>query len=445
VLFFQTRRGIWVKVNGEGLVTVTSTALRIADSVADMAGLLRRPLRIEDLIAGAKKAAGHADFGDTSFVEPLRQFLAACSAPEANLSLIGRLATKWDVTRFLTNLLRLQAEEARRPDIAAQRIERPIFITGLPRSGTTFLHRLMMSDPNNRAPLVWETIFPWPTPRQKDRRAAYVAKQLKVFERLAPEFRALHPLDATSPQECSEITAHMFRSLRFDTNYYVPSYRRWLDADVGRHLPAYEFHQRFLRHLQYQDGRAGQWVLKCPEHVFALRAIRTVYPDARLIFVHRDPVKVLLSVAHLTEVLRRPFTRELDPKQIGRDESARWLSGAEQMMRTGDDAGLPDSVCHVHHMDLISDPVATVDGVYRHFGMDLPDAAAESIEQYVAERPNGGYGPRKYAFADHGLDEAVERERFRPYMLRFGIAAEVTSGQTRSPPARLRSEPAASE
>jgi hypothetical protein len=412
-------------------VSITSVALRIADAVAGMSGVLRRPLQVADLIARAQKEAGHTDFGDIAFIEPLRRFLAACSAPEADLSLVGRLATQWDVVRFLTNLLRLQAEEASRPDIAGQTIRQPIFITGLPRSGTTFLHRLMMTDPNNRAPLVWETIFPWPNSAGPDRRVSRVARQLRMFEKLAPEFRALHPLEATSPQECSEITAHVFRSLRFYTNYHVPSYRHWLDTDVRRHLPAYQFHQRFLRHMQYQDGRTPQWVLKCPEHVFALRAIRTVYPDARLIFVHRDPVKVLLSVAHLTEVLRRPFTRGLDPKLIGRDESARWLAGAERMMQTGDDAGLPEPVCHVHHMDLISDPVATVEGVYRHFGMSLPGQSAAAIDRYVAERPNGGYGPRNYAFEDHGLDEAVERARFRPYMLRFGIAAELASSNGR--------------
>src|SRR5208337_341980 len=145
---------------------------------------------------------------------------------------------------------------------------------------------------------------------------------------LAPAFQALHPLEAISPQECSEITAHVFRSLRFDTNYHIPSYRAWLDADPVGHLPAYQFHRRFLQHLQHQAGpRASppRWVLKCPDHLFALEAIRAVYPDARLVFVHRDPVKVLLSVARLTEVLRRPFTRDLDPRTIGRDESARWL------------------------------------------------------------------------------------------------------------------------
>jgi hypothetical protein len=421
-----------MRAAAEDFMSITSTSLRLADSIADMAGILRRPLRLEDLIARAQRVAGHSDFGDTGWIEPLRRFLAACSAPEADLSLVGNLATQWDVVRFLSNLLRFQAEEAIRPALTAQRIERPIFITGLPRSGTTFLHRLMMTDRDNRAPKVWETIFPWPDTPGRDRRVARVARQLNMFEWLAPEFRALHPLDANSPQECSEITAHVFRSLRFDTNYHVPSYRRWLDADVRRHLPAYRFHRRFLSHLQYQDRAARRWVLKCPEHVFALRAIRTVYPDARLIFVHRDPVKVLLSVAHLTEVLRRPFTRSLDPKLIGRDESARWLAGAERMMETGDDAGLPEPVCHVHHMDLISDPVATVESVYRHFGMRLPDAAATAIDHYVAERPNGGYGPRTYAFADHGLNETVERENFRPYMLRFGIAAEVASGHHRA-------------
>ncbi len=452
-------------------MTITSGVLRIADAAADMAGLLRRPILAETLIARAQRRSGLSDFGDVAFIEPLRRLLASCSAPEADLSLVGRLATQWDVVRFLTNLLRFHAEETARPEIAAQTIERPIFITGLPRSGTTFLHRLMMTDPANRAPLVWETIFPWPDGLGlgPDQRARRVARQLKAFERLAPEFRDLHPLDATSPQECSEITAHMFRSLRFDTNYYVPAYRQWLDADVARHVPAYEFHRRFLQHLQYQDrtplnGPSNgaprvaprqlshgaprqlshvaprqlshvaprqlshvaprQWILKCPEHVFALRAIRTVYPDARLIFVHRDPVKVLLSVARLTEVLRRPFSRNLDPNTIGRDESARWLAGAERMMEIGDDAGLAEPVCHVHHMDLISDPAATVEGVYRHFGMQPDEAAMAGIERYVAASPNGGYGARRYAFRDHGLDEAAERDRFRPYMLRFGIAAE---------------------
>jgi len=168
-------------------------------------------------------------------------------------------------------------------------------------------------------------------------------------------------------------------------------------------------------------------VLKCPEHLFALQVIRLVYPDARIVFVHRDPVKVLLSQSELTEVLRRPFTRRMDPLALGPLESRRWLDGTQRMMTVGDDAGFPDPVCHVHHMDLISDPVCTVDGVYRHFGMTLSPQAATAIEDYIAARPGGGYGEHSYSFADHGLDEPEERAKFRPYMIQFGVTPEAVS------------------
>lgn len=399
--------------------------MRLSDKFAAGLGFLDQPIDLDGLIGTARRRTGLTEFGDASFVAPLGRLLKSCS-DEAALGLVGRNATRWDVVRFLSNLLLLHDAATRSPGIGAQAIRQPIFITGLPRSGTTFLHRLMMTDPANRAPAVWETIYPSPFAGSAERRIAKVARQLKAFEWLAPDFRALHPLDATSPQECSEITAHVFRSLRFDTNYHVPSYRAWLDADVFRNLPAYRFHKRFLQHLQHLDGAERRWVLKCPEHLFALPAIRAVYPDARLVFVHRDPVKVLLSQARLTEVLRRPFTRRLDPRSLGPDESRRWLDGTRRMMDVGDDAGLPDPVCHVHHMDLISDPVSTVDSLYRHFGMTPSPQTVAAIERYVATRPKGGYGEHRYHFEDHGLDEQRERERFRPYMIRFGVVAEAS-------------------
>jgi hypothetical protein len=407
-------------------VTITTRALRLSDSVAGFFGILDRPLDPDRLIRMARERTGLRDFGDASFIGPLSRLLESCCS-ESALSLVGRSATQWDVVRFLTNLLMLQDAFTRCPDITTEPIHRPIFITGLPRSGTTFLHRLMLMDPRNRGPLVWETISPCPASGSREQRIARVDRQLKAFNWLAPAFQGLHPLQATSPQECSEINAHVFRSLRFETTYNIPSYRDWLDADVVHNLPAYRFHKRFLQYLQHQDGVARQWVLKCPEHLFALSVIRMVYPDARLVFVHRDPVKVLLSQSRLTEVLRRPFTRHLDPRTLGPLESRRWLGGTHRMMAVGDDAGFPDRVCHVHHMDLVSDPVSAVDGVYRHFGMTLPARACAAIEAFVAAKPNGGYGEHSYHFADHGLDEQQERAKFRPYMLRFGVTAEAAA------------------
>lgn len=404
-------------------MTLLTRALHLSDRVANCFGWLDRPIDADDLIRIARRQTGLKDFGETPFIGPLARLLESC-ASESALSLVGRSATRWDVVRFLSNLLTIQAASAARPGIEETAIRRPIFITGLPRSGTTFLHRLMLGDAANRAPTVWETIYPSPDAGSAAQRISKVNRQLKAFEYLAPEFRALHPLDACSPQECSEITAHVFRSLRFDTNYNIPSYRAWMDADVMRHLPAYRFHKRFLQYLQSQDGGEPRWVLKCPEHIFALEAIKAVYPDARLVFVHRDPVKVLLSQARLTEVLRRPFTRYLDPTALGPHESRRWLDGTKRMMAVGDDAGLPESVCHVHHLDLITDPVSTVEGVYRHFGMQLPTEAARTMEDYVSAKPKGGYGAHTYRFEDHGLDEAQERDKFRPYMVRFGVTPE---------------------
>ena len=401
-------------------LSLQSAVLAGADTFADALGLLRRPLDADELVAIAQKRSGLSGFGDLSFVEPLRRLLEACK-DEASLSLVGRIATRWDTVRFLSNLLKFHDVEIRAPAVLSEQVRQPIFITGLPRTGTTFLHRLLMEDPDNRAPTVWQTIYPYPDQGGWDRRPARVARQLRAFERLAPEFRALHPLDATSPQECSEITAHVFQSLRFDTTHRIPSYRRWLDT-TG-HLAAYRFHRRFLQHLQHQNP-GGRWVIKCPDHVFALDEIRTVYPDARMVFVHRDPVKVLLSVAKLTEVLRRPFTRRLDPKEIGQQESRRWLDGSERMIATGDDAGLPDQVFHVHYKALVADPVGTVAALYRHFGLTPRHDHVAAMGRYTAERPRGGYGPRQYRFEDHGLDGSLEREKFRPYMARFGIEPE---------------------
>ena len=232
------------------------------------------------------------------------------------------MATRWDV--FASCRTCCCCSRGRpQSGIQPEPIRQPIFITGLPRSGTTFLHRLMMNDPDNRAPLVWETIYP-----SAGRRPARPARGARgpavaAFERLAPEFRALHPLEATSPQECSEITAHVFRSLRFDTTYHIPSYRRWLDADgpaICRPTGSTDASCSICS--TRPPAPAPRWVLKCPDHLFALDAIRAVYPDARLVFVHRDPVKVLLSVAQAHRGAAPAVHPPAGSGEIGRQESA---------------------------------------------------------------------------------------------------------------------------
>ncbi len=407
------------------------SVFQIVDMLADAVSPLHVPLAADQLIGAARRRSGLHDFGEAPFVAPLDTFLRACSE-EANLSLIGRIATRWDVVRFLSNLLRLHQEETRSPAILDQPITKPIFISGLPRSGTTFLHSLLAEDPVNLVPRVWQLIHPYP-PRNlnnSDFRLQRVARQLRLFGLLAPDFRRMHPINANSPQECSEITAHIFASLRFDSTYYVPSYRDWLD-ETG-HLDAYRFHRRFLRHLQHQTVSGGRWVLKCPDHVFALDAIRSVYPDARLVFVHRDPLAVLLSVARLTETLRRPFTRSTDKAEIGRRDSDRWLAATELMIGAAQQQHFAEPILHVHYLDLVKDPVGTVAAVYRHFGDTLQPEAAARIGRLIEAKPNGGYRAHGSRLEEYGLDAALERERYARYMAHFGIRPESRRDSPRS-------------
>jgi hypothetical protein len=397
---------------------------RVVDTTLDALAGMHEDLSADQLIARARRRTGLVDFGGAPFEEGLEVFLGACR-DEAELSLFGRLATPWDAVRFLSNLLRLSAEEVRAPDILDQSIERPIFIAGLPRSGTTFLHSLLAQDPANLAPCIWQVIHPYPPPGSgggRDRRPRQVARQLRVFGMLAPQFRRMHPINAASPQECSEITAHVFASLRFDTTYRIPRYRRWLD-ETG-HLEAYRFHKRFLQHLQHQAPAAGHWVLKCPDHIFALEALRAVYPDACVVFVHRDPLAVLPSVARLTEVLRRPFTRHVDKIEIGRQDSDRWLAATELMIGAASGEPFREPILHIHYLNLVNDPLGTVTTLYRHFGRTLDSGAAARLSRLVQAKPNGGYGTRRSQLEEYGFDPDVERQRYAAYMERFGIRPE---------------------
>jgi hypothetical protein len=377
-----------------------------------------RLLQAEALIQRSGGPAALAPFDGES---PLRVLLHEYRR-SADLNLVGCLAARYDVQRLLRNLNALQAREGREPGLLTVPVERPIFITGLPRSGTTFLHKLLAEDPENRFPAVWETVFPLPrgwgdSPR---RRMGRMGRQLAAFERMAPGFRAVHPIDATSPQECSEISAHVFRSYRFETMHHIPGYRAWLRATD--HAPAYRFHKRFLQHLQHSDGRPRRWVLKCPDHVFTLEALAAVYPDARIIFLHRDPLEVLASVAGLTAILRRPFTTLVDSQAVGRQVTGDWLKGTEAMLRADADRLFPEErVVHLRFRDLTDAPMEAVTSLYERFGLPLTPDARRRMERRVAELPRGGYGGVTHELGDYGIDAEATRRHFAAYSDRFGV------------------------
>jgi hypothetical protein len=406
-------------------MTIRLPILPIAEFGADVMAKVR-PL--PDLEASAEtflRSVEPAEAGRSEIEEPLRVLLAAYEQ-EASLTALGRAAIRWDVKRYVANLSRLYAEEQKNPAILEQPIEAPIIITGVPRSGTTFLHSLMAEDPANQVLQSWQAIYPYPAPGRtgaRDKRPRDVDRQLRSFALLAPEIRDVHLLWSQSPQECTEITGHLFQSLRFDTTHNIPSYRSWLNR--RGHVAAYKFHKRFLQHLQYQNGGRRRWVLKAPDHLFAFEALREVYPDARIVFVHRDPLRVIQSVAQLTEILRRPFTTALDRIEIGRQVTRDWVYAALKMVEVSRDSWFPPSqILNLHYREVISRPLETVGKVYAHFGVSAGDNANELMSRWMAAMPNGGYARNAYSFERHGLNRQELSERFQPYMEHFGVEPE---------------------
>jgi hypothetical protein len=347
-------------------------------------------------------------------------------ALETELSLFGRVSVRYDMLRLLRNAALIESMHVKTPAIGARPVKRPLFILGLPRSGTTFLHTLMSHDPDIMVPRNWQTLYPAPRPQgfdaARDAKARKTDKQLRMFAGLAPEFPLVHPIHADSPQECSEITAHVFQSLRFDTTFRVPSYLAWLDAHG--HDEAFLFHKQFLQAMQHGVAARG-WALKCPDHTFSMDAISRAYPDAQFVVVHRDPLHVFASVAHLTEVLRRPFVRQTNPREIGAQVSARWIEGARQLIAFDQRADVrADDKIQIHYDDLVRDPMAAIRLIYNQFGYRLSTQAAGAMGAFMAAAPRGGYGKNRYATGRFGISPERLRPDFAAYTEYFGVKAQ---------------------
>ena len=379
-----------------------------------------RALDVTDMLAAALKRVGRDGFHDRSFVQPLQRLIASCNA-ESDLNSLGRNAVKFEIRRSLHNLLEFERRERDDPAVLTRPIERPIFITGMPRSGSTFLHRLLVRDTAVAAPLSWRLVHPHPSRAGRlgeGLNRIRVQAQFYLMRLLAPELNSLHEVAAGEPEECTDITAQVFQSLRYDSVYRVPSYQSWLQRHG--HVEAYRFHKRFLQHLDAQaPGR--RWILKSPDHVFALSDIRTIYPDAHWVFIHRDPVAVLASVARLTEVLRRPFAHSVDLAEIGQQVCASWLDGAQRMMHA---AAASNSILHLHYSEVISDPQKTADRLFRHGGHASSGDAARRMRRWLGNRSNRRHRQRRYDLRRFGLDPEALRAQFKPYTDTFGIELE---------------------
>ena len=401
-----------------------------AGALLERTGISPVSLDEEALLAAARRATGLTDMGDESFREPLRLVLQGLER-EARLTLVGRLAARGDVVGLLGTRLCLEADRARHPEIAAEEVRRPLFIVGLPRTGSTLLHHLLAQDPGSRVAQAWEVMFPSPPPDTaryaSDPRIAKAARQLAWFDALTPDFKAIHPLGAQLALECIAIMSPTFLSPRFHTTYQVPTYQDWHEGqDLG---PPYRFHRRFLQQPQWRTP-ARQWVLKAPAHLFSFEALLETYPDALIVQTHRDPLTVLASVASLTAVLQRAFTDELDPLEIGHEVSRRWTNGLDRAMRLRRSGRVsPDRFFDVHYHEMLRDPLTVVRRIYAHFDIPLTEAASAAMRRFLVENPKDKHGAHRYSLSAFGLDPDDLGRRFKAYREYFGVPREEVSSQ----------------
>ncbi|MCP2336555.1 sulfotransferase family protein [Actinomadura rupiterrae] len=367
---------------------------------------------VEDLHASATRMTGLTDFGEDDYTDGLETLLASYRE-EARLTPLGSKVQRAFLRGALT--ARLFAEDAwkRNPAYTSVPIERPIFVTGLPRTGTTALHRLLTADPSHQGLELWLTEVPQPRPPRATWADDPVFQAVQAsYERHHvehPEFMGVHYMSADMVEECWQLLRQSMRSISFECLAHLPSYSAWLAGQDW--TPAYRRHRRLLQLIGLNDpGR--RWVLKNPSHLFALDALFEVYPDALVVQTHRDPRTAMASMcslaAHATDGWSELFRGEV----IGRDQLDLWSRGLDafRLERT---RHAPSRFFDVQYEDFVRDPLGTVEAIYTRFGLPLTDDARAAMKNLHTASNEGRARPsHHYTLADFALTQAQVDAKF---------------------------------
>ena len=386
-------------------------------------------LTADDLLDASAHATGLDDFGDDWFRQPLAHLCEALE-DEAQLHLPGRIRARAELQSILQNRLRLVDLWAREPAIADEQIRGPIIVTGLGRSGTTLLHELLGCDPQNRAPRLWELVDTVPPTSPAERaddhnpRATLADQQVVVMNEMVPAFATMHDNRGYLPTECIFAFAHQMSTDMFTGLYNVGSYTIWRSS-IDQ-APIYDWHRSMLQTFQW-GSPTDRWVLKAPSHLSALPLVFATYPDARVVITHRDPLRVVGSLADMMATLHWMHSDHVDHEIL-----VMFLSmGVELQMNEvtveRDSGTLPtDQISDVVYGDLVADPIKVVEDLYTGWGLDISDEYRRRLEAWVeAHHRHRGGGGHDYRFEDTGLDLAEHRALVTDYQARFEVPSEV--------------------
>ncbi len=377
-------------------------------------------MTVDQIIAAASARTGLTEIGDRSVLEGLERLLQSY-ASEARFTERGAQMAHDDLVAYMATRMQIEDWLARHPELLEAPVEKPLFVFGLPRTGTTLAINLLAADPARRSFLRWEIYEPIPPARPEELHAGrrYAEQQAKCEMALQymPQIAAIHMEFADSPTECQFLMTTSFCAQVYEAQADIPSYRHWFLHEAD-YLPAFRFHKRTLQALQHHAK--GQWTLKNPWHPLFLDALTEVYPDARLVMTHRDPAEVVGSCCSLIKYVRQIYSDDVDLKGIGESfmDTFRVMIDRTRAFKAKHGAG---AIHDVQYADTVRDPIGTVRKIYDAVGDTFTPAAEQAMQGYMADNPKGKHGKHAYDLAEYGLSKDEVHERFRDYIEDYDI------------------------
>ena len=380
-------------------------------------------LDADSIIAEARERAGLTRFGDESFVDPMTRALHAYDT-EARLNDAGRSTQRERTVGLLVTRLRVEDWLARHPEIHDEEVRVPAVVCGLPRTGTTMLHRLLGSDPETHACLWYECRHPAPFPDndwvQDDARIHAAEEEIRLTLEAVPGLASAHPWDPQGPDEEIMLLEPTFLAWMPEANAHVPEFGRWQRRQDR--APAYEYLKTLLRFLQWQKRQKGshaeQWVLKAPFHLGVVEVLLEAFPEAKVVQTHRDPFETIPSICSLQLFLWQLGCDDPDPHEAGAVWGSNWRDALAHALEMRE-SRYPDRFIDIWYKDVATDPVGQVRKIFEATGRTLSDAAAVQVQKWADENRRENRPPHEYTMEKFGFSEAQLAEEFRAYRERF--------------------------
>jgi hypothetical protein len=375
--------------------------------------------RVDEFVSAARQRAGVADF-EFAHVDALERLLRALDE-EGGLNPVGRKSVRGALVATLATQAAAHRARERHPEIASVEIHRPIFITGMTRSGTSLMHNLLGQHPDLRFPELWELMAPATAERDEatKQELVHAAESFCIdYYRVAPRLKAVHLWEPHRPDEDHRLTAPTFKTMAYELRYTVPSYGEWLQTQDQ--YDAYDYHRYLLQHILWRVP-AETLVLKDPFHLWRADALVRTYPDARIISMHRAPSVTIPSTCSLTEIIRLARADTVDRHALGRLWTQRFAEMLELFARAEKQHLTDTPLLDVDYQRLMAEPIAVMADICDFLGARWDGEVEKAFRDYLAENRKDKLGRHEYRAEDYGLDAAQLDERFSAYVQRYQI------------------------